>query len=169
MNPWFTKAFQKSSKTKQKLYNKNLKKPSEENKERYLTYKNLFEKLKHNAKQQYYKNLINSYQNNARKTWATIKEILGKNALNSKKLPNLIILEGKSIFKEEDIATEFNRFFTEIGPKLAKKVKKARKKYTDYLELNPNKLQHNLLTLKELDEAVETLQRHKSCGYDIRA
>ena len=166
LNPWFTKAFQKSSKMKQRLYNKFLKSPTEKNKNNYQTYQNLFEKLKKKARVNYFKSEIRKYQQNARKTWETIKEILGKNALNSKKLPNLIILEGKSIFEEKEIATEFNKFFTEVGPKLAKKVKKAKKKYSDYLRMSDKKLKFSLLTKEELDEAIKSLQKHKSSGED---
>lgn len=166
LNPWFTKGFLKSSKIKQKLYNKLLKIPSEKNREAYTSYRNLFEKLKYKAKTQYYKSQLTKYQNNARKTWETIKEILGKNALNSKKLPNMILIEGMTFFTEKEIATEFNNFFTNIGPNLAKKVKKARKKYVDYLNKNNERLRYHPLNMEDLDIAIKTIKKHKSPGYD---
>ena len=90
LNPWFTKGFLKSSKMKQQLYNKYLKSRTDSDHENYRHYRNLFEKLKLKAKETYYKNKIEQYQGNAKKTWATIKEILGKQKPNNRKLPNLI-------------------------------------------------------------------------------
>ena len=58
----------------------------------------------------------------------------------------MILLEGKTVFDEKDVASEFNRFFTNVGPNLAKKVKKAQKKFNDYLEMNTKRLKYNLLT-----------------------
>ena len=46
LNPWFTKGIKKSSKKKQKLHEKFLKKGTRKNEEIYKTYKNLFERVK---------------------------------------------------------------------------------------------------------------------------
>ena len=52
--PWITKGIRKSSKRKQRLYEKYLKLRSKENEKTYKTYKNLFERIKKNAKKNYY-------------------------------------------------------------------------------------------------------------------
>ena len=52
--PWITKGLQKSSKRKQHLYEKFLKKRTIETENHYKTYKNFFEKIKKNAKKTYY-------------------------------------------------------------------------------------------------------------------
>ena len=44
--PWITKGIRKSSKRKQRLYEKYLKIRSKENEKTYKTYKNLFERIK---------------------------------------------------------------------------------------------------------------------------
>ena len=49
-NPWMTKGLQKSSKKKQKLYDKFLKSKTNENEKKYKTYKSLFEILKEKSK-----------------------------------------------------------------------------------------------------------------------
>ena len=49
-NPWMTKRLQKSSKKKQKLYDKFLKSKTNENEKKYKKYKSLFEILKENSK-----------------------------------------------------------------------------------------------------------------------
>ena len=56
--PWMPKAMRKSSKQKQKLYIKFLKRKNPEDEFIYKNYKNLFEKLRKKAKQNYYSNLL---------------------------------------------------------------------------------------------------------------
>ena len=46
LSPWISKGLRKSSKRKQRLYEKFLKQRSDKNYETYKIYKNLFEKLK---------------------------------------------------------------------------------------------------------------------------
>ena len=55
-NPWMTEGLKKSSKRKQKLYNKFLKNRTEHNKTNYKTYKQLFERLIRRSKRLYYTN-----------------------------------------------------------------------------------------------------------------
>ena len=53
-NPWITKGLQKSSKKKQKFYDKFLKSKTNKNEKKYKTYKSLFETLKEKSKKIYY-------------------------------------------------------------------------------------------------------------------
>ena len=78
LNPWFTRGFDKSSRVKQKLYDRYLKSRSDMDRTAYLTYKNLFEKLKtrlnRNITNLYCKNIKETQKN----TWKILKELLGK-------------------------------------------------------------------------------------------
>ena len=57
-NPWITKQIKKSSKRKQKLYEKFLKNRNEKNDKLYKSYKSLFESLKCKSKKMYYSSKI---------------------------------------------------------------------------------------------------------------
>lgn len=49
-----------------------------------------------------------------------MKESLGQAKLyNKSKLPRKLIFDKRNVTEETEIATEFNKFFTEIGPSLA--------------------------------------------------
>ena len=74
--PWITKGIRKSSKRKQRLYEKYLKIRSKENEKTYKTYKNLFERIKKNAKKNYYRDKIKLFENDVRNTWKIMKEIM---------------------------------------------------------------------------------------------
>ena len=64
-NPWMTKGLHKSSKKKQKFYDKFLKSKANEYEKKYKTYKSLFEILKGKSKKNYYsRKLENCKQKN---------------------------------------------------------------------------------------------------------
>ena len=69
-SPWMTKGLCKSSKRKQKLYNKFLKSRTTTNETNYKNYKNLFEKIKKGSKKQHYSKQLLKHQNNLKKTWS---------------------------------------------------------------------------------------------------
>ena len=58
LSPWITKDIKKSSKRKQKLYEKFLKKKSPKNEKEYKDYKQLFEKIKKNSKKKYFQDKL---------------------------------------------------------------------------------------------------------------
>ena len=75
---WMTKGLIKSSRRKQRLYEKFLKRKTLENEQKYKEYKNLFESLKKKSKRNHYSTLLNKNLGNAKKTWDIIKEVTGK-------------------------------------------------------------------------------------------
>ena len=74
LSPWLTHIL-KSSKRKQKLCDTFLNKNSL-NKEDYKTFTCLLELIKQKSKKNYYHNLLITYENDMKRTWATIKEII---------------------------------------------------------------------------------------------
>ena len=66
-NPWMTKGLHKSSKKKQKLYDKFLKSKTNENGKKYKTYKSLFEILNEKSKKSYYSRKLDKWKQNIKK------------------------------------------------------------------------------------------------------
>ena len=66
-SPWITKEIKKSSKQKQRLYEKFLKNRTEKHELVYKTYKKLFESIKKHSKELHFSNLILKYKNNIKK------------------------------------------------------------------------------------------------------
>ena len=95
-SPWITKGIKKSSKKKQRLYLKFLKKRNEKTKKEYQDYKKLFESIKKRSKKLYFSKLILKYKNNIKKTWQVIKEAIGKEKYKQN-LPKKILVNKKSI------------------------------------------------------------------------
>ena len=71
-SPWITRGLHKSSKQKQRLYEKLLKKTTTENRIIYK-YKYLFEKIKKKSKTSYYQRKLKLFEGDIKKTWKIIK------------------------------------------------------------------------------------------------
>ena len=133
-SPWITKGIKKSSKKKQRLYSKFLKKRNEKTKKEYQDYKKLFESIKKRSKKLYFSKLILKYKNNIKKTWHVIKEAIGKEKYKQQNLPKKILVDKKSITETESIAESFNKYFTQIGPNLAKDIDTSTKSFDEYIK-----------------------------------
>ena len=135
------------------MYKKFLKKQNNLNKCEYKNYKKLFESVKQCEKKLHYVNLITKYENNIKKTWEVIKDSIGKAKCNKKVFPRKIITENKVVTDTEVIAKHINTFFTEIGPRLAKKIGTPAKTFQTYLQKCKTIQTENLLTINELKDA----------------
>ena len=78
LSPWMTKGLLKSSQKTQNLYNTYLKNKTFLNEVNYKKYKNLFEGVKNQSRKQHFSSLLIKYQGNAKQTWETIKNAIGK-------------------------------------------------------------------------------------------
>ena len=164
--PWITKGIAKASKKKQKLNEKYLKNRNPQNLATYKTYKNLFETIKRKSKKNYYSEKILSFKGDAKKTWKTMKELIGKAKMNESLLPQKIRVKKTDIFDQEKIATEFNRFFANVGPMLAKQIPESKNTFESYLVKTSAKMQHKSVSINELRDAFFSLKLNKSPGYD---
>lgn len=161
--PWISKGIKKSSKRKQRLYIKAKKKPATE--QTYRNYKNLFEKIKTKAMQKYYATMIEKFKKSSKKTWAVMKEIVGKKK-NKKTLPKFIKTETGCITDPKKMAEEFNKFYTNVGPNLAKKIPQVQNSFLDYLTNNNFSINNDDLTFTEFECAFKALKRNKASGID---
>ena len=80
-----------------------------------------------------YSEKISKYKHDAKKTWRTMKELVGKTKLKSSNLARKIIFNEVDIFVELKIVIEFNPFFTNIGSKLASKIPNASTTLESYI------------------------------------
>ena len=73
-SPWITKGIKKSSKKKERLYSRFLKKRNEKTKKEYQDYKKLFESIKKWSKKLYFSKLILKYKIISKKLGKLLKK-----------------------------------------------------------------------------------------------
>jgi hypothetical protein len=165
-NPWMTKGLLKSSKRKQRLYEKFLKKRTFKNEEKYKKFKNLYETVRSRSKKLHYSHLISKYEGNIKKTWDIMKEIIGKSKTKGNNLPKRLFVDGNETFEKYKIASKINEYFVNVGPDLASKVSKSQQNFDKYLQNCNSIMKEFVLTVEEITEALNSLKINKSAGID---
>ena len=89
------------------------------------------------VKKNYFENQFEMFKGDVKNTRVTIKSIL-KNNKNNSKTQTKFLLNGNIIEGDLKIATEFNKFFTNIGPKLASRINPTNTEQTVDSFLNTN-------------------------------
>ena len=98
--------------------------------------------------------------------WDTIKEVIDKSKLIDNGLPKIMVIDGCEIFDQSKIAHGFNKFFTDVGPKLASSIPSSSKDFNDFLSSASTSLDEYLLQDEELNEVLNNLKANKSPGFD---
>ena len=71
-----------------------------------------------------------------------MKDLIGKAKMNKSSLPQKIRVKKTDIFQRKKIATEFNRFFANVGPMLTKEIPESEDTFKSYLIKISAKVQH---------------------------
>ena len=166
-NPWMTCGLKKSSKRKQNLYNKFLKSRTVADNNIYKNYKNLFQKTLKKAKTIYYSRQLDRHKFDSKKTWKIINEVTGREKISNETFPKYIKHNGVVLHNKPNICTEFNKYFVNVGPKLASKIPQVHKNFKDFLgdSIESESLDSDL-TYKEFDRSISYLKPNKAAGYD---
>ena len=77
-----------------------------------------------------------------------------------------MIIDGQEIFDQGKIVNCFNKFFVDIGPKLASMIPESPTKFDQYLNSHQTLMGEANLTDDEIKEALRSLKPNKSPGYD---
>ena len=77
-----------------------------------------------------------------------------------------MLLKKIEVTEIKDVAEEFNNFFTNVGPNLAKKVPNSSNSFTSFLNQTHSIMEKNSLSINELKEAFFSLKTNNSPGYD---
>lgn len=164
LKPWITPGLVKSIRTRDRMkldLNKNY---SQEMKQRYIYYRNFLNKLLKQTKNNYYINKIATAKNDSKKIWKIMNE--AANVTKSKnKIKNIISENNDILTHSTDIADSFNDYFSTIGEKMRKRVKRTNRTYKAEVT-NPNTLFLTPVRSQELIELIATLKNDSSPGDD---
>ena len=126
-----TKGLLKSRLHKQKLYARFLAKLTPDTWEIFRNYRNLFNRLCRKARIIKIRSDVRNANGNSKKLWDLLKTNIGMKKSETK-IDHLLINNNK-VSNTQDMANNFNTFFSNIGPELTKEIPKSSKSYKDYL------------------------------------
>ena len=134
---------------------------------KYQHYKKLLGSIKKRSKKLYSSKLILKYKNITQKTWQIIKEAIGKEKYKQQNIPRKILVDKKSITETESIAESLNKYFTQIGTKLAKDIGTSTNSFNEYIKKHDTTQPEKAISVNELKDAFSSLKINKSAGYDV--
>jgi hypothetical protein len=157
--PWLTSSIIKSIKTKSYYFK--LVRLGVISQEFNKLYKNKLTTIVRLARQNYYKEIFENSKNNLKKTWSTIQSLLcRKSRANSIKS---ILIDGVAVSDEQNVADEFNKFFTSVGIDLDNNIPKSNESPLKYITAN---LQSSFfvspVTPSEIENIIGNLKKSSS-------
>ena len=164
--PWFTSGLRQSSKTKAKLFSKKLSSPSKYNIQNYREYNILYKKLQRRTKATYYENLLEINKHNIKKTWNTLRSLIGKT--NDKSgFPNNFVINNNQVSDRQETAEAFNNFFSKIGLQTGENVPKVNTSFKSFM---PNSIIHSIflepVSPSDVVNITHKLKSKTSFGHD---
>ena len=165
--PWMTKGLLVSCRSKSKLFSKKIKNPSDQNIGQFKIFNNIYNKVRRQAKSNYYNTQFSQQKSNMKQTWTLIREVIGNRKRQKDSLPDFFI-ENNSILNDPlSISNGFNDFFVGIGPKLASEIPPSNKQFSDYLgTANDSQFKFSSVSQDNILEYCKKLKPKSSLGCD---
>ena len=167
-NPWICNELKKQIKKERKMYLKKLKNPSQQNIIAHKNYKLTLNSNIRRAKTAYFENQFKNSENNPRVMWSKINDLTNNKKKNNDTIDKLII-NNDVITDKEEIASNFNNFFTNIGQNLAENItinKDEQQLYLDGMKNHNCRFKFNMVTLQDLLKLEKSLKPKLSSGPD---
>jgi hypothetical protein len=162
---WMTKGLLKSCHKKSKLYKKYRKHSKEDDKKRYITYRNKLKTLLRKREKMYYSEKFEMATGNMRKTWKLIGSVLNSNS--SRSTPESFTVDGNKITNCNEIVERFNNYFVNIGSRLASSISNAPSSFLTYLNApNPSSFYFYETSAEEIVNIISNFQSKQSTGID---
>jgi hypothetical protein len=136
INPFMTTGLLISRTTKNSLYLKSVAHPSATNVSAYKLYRNLYNTLVRKSRQLYYSSSLHTFRKNPKRTWDLLKEATTGKC--SHKPISEITTDAGTITDPTLVAEEFNKFFSNIGSKIALSFTPSQTDPLSYIPDNPN-------------------------------
>lgn len=167
--PWIDPSLLRSINIQKKLYAKAIKSNvSNQDITKYKNYKKILDKLKRQAKINYYHTKCKEFKCNSKKLWELINCTIGKLSDKSSAI-NYIKTDQMEIINEKAIANEFGKYFSSVGREYADKVKTPKQNiiyYINKITHNPNSIYFYHTTETEVRNIINNLPNKTSSGFD---
>lgn len=166
MNKWVTKGILTSCLRKEKLYLRwKNDKENTKKKDEYKAYVKILDKIINSAKLMYDRELFNRAKNNSRKIWNLINNKMNRSSSNYNIDIKFLTENNIKIVDKTAICETFNRFFSNIGPTLARKINKPKNSNVKLPHCNGLSFFLNKITDSEVHKMILEL-KDKAGGID---
>ena len=109
---------------------------------------------------------LSKCQGNTKRSWQLMKEITNKIKKKNNTFPEALKINKNSQYSAEQIGNEFNSFFANVGPSLAKIIPPVSTSFTEYLMYFNDAISDSDLTIEGFETAFKSLKRNKAGDID---
>ncbi len=132
---------------------------------KYVKYKNILKQILRNEEKNYYETQFQIKANDIRKTWNLINLLLNKT--NKDEMSRMFKIGSNLVSDRSVIVNEFNKYFVELGPKLAEKIRLP----NNNLKLKaPVSVKESIVLYDtnptEIHNIISSLKNTSACGVD---
>ena len=164
--PHITSGIKVSIKMRNKLYKKYLDNPTDVNKAAWKRFRNKTNDTIKKAEALYYRKRLTEHNNSSKTLWNTFGKILNSKKIKHNKMGS-INSNGIKQNDPQSISETFNKFFSEIGGKLANKFTNDNSDFKNYLGTpTAESLILSNTSQSEILETIKKLKNTNSTGYD---
>ena len=154
--PWITNGLKNACRRKNGLYRSFLRERTHTSEYRYKTYKNKLTSILRLAEKAYYSKMLLEKRGNIKETWAILNTVLGKQR-KSVNYPTHLMQRDIHITSKENMANEFNTFFTNVGPNLANDITESDENISIYDYLGESIEQSLFMRPVDEEEVITTV------------
>ena len=156
------------SQSRQKLLRAKETNPSDHNIARFRSFNKIFTACRRKAQALYWTEKFSKCRSDLKETWKLIRDVSCSKKRQRDKIPDFFRHKGRILRDPKEIADEFNRFFTEIGPKLAEKIPQSTKPFSDFLgSKHENEFKFSELSEERLFNFIKKMKPKTSFGEDL--
>jgi hypothetical protein len=131
----------------------------------YKIYKNKLTSIIRSSEKNYFSNKLLKVKDNLAKTWKVLNNMTNRS--QKPKIIDQIEKNNMKINDPRDIAEEFNQFFVNVGPELAKQIPHTLNSPKEFLRDNYCKSMFFIpSTAEEISDIISNLKNSTSSGYD---
>ena len=161
MNGFMTAGLLISRIRKFELHKLYISSPTALNQANYRSYRNVYNKVLRNSKKLFYEQKLSLIQNDPKKVWNTMNELLCRKQANTESIDSLKV--GNDYISDSvDIANSFNTFFSNIGLDIAAGIPASNIHHSQYLDDVPNNFNLTEVSASEVNEAILSFESKSS-------
>ena len=162
---WITKGLMKSCIRKSNLYKKYCKFKTNDNKIRYVKYRNKLKVLLHKSERDFYAAKFHMLSGKIRETWKLLGSILKGGKHDD--ICNIFLINGNLVNDKNVIVDKFNEYFVSLGSNLASLIPATSTTFSSFLkEPNLRSFSLYLTDAHEVTELASKFPNKSSAGYD---
>ena len=162
--PWLNDTLKAVIKHKNIMYIKQLCTKCEDDIKFYKSYRNTLTEMLRHAERKHYHDLLEEYKSDLKASWKILKTVINKGTKT--RFPKLFRDGEKEVTNPKDIAYEFSKFSTNIGPTLAKSIPKSSSLPLKYLNEKKSEICIILTSLGEWSKKYFHAPQNSAAGWD---